>query len=196
MPAWEVWCAGPGDVRLDLGQYWGKATQVAGVWIRRGFVTAVEAWIAESMKQEPVPETGGFCFGALSQSEDGYRVSLETFVPAQNPAHCSPDRLDFGVKALLALDAAAGEIAGQGLVGWLHTHPGHTPYLSGMDLHIHEGFFRAPYQLAVVIDPLTPDWDTGFFSRRPEGPMNNRAVGVTWVPWARVLTLSEQTQDH
>jgi proteasome lid subunit RPN8/RPN11 len=39
------------------------------------------------------------------------------------------------------------------IVGWYHSHPGFGIFLSGHDLFIHENFFNAPSQIAVVIDP-------------------------------------------
>ena len=188
LPGFSAWQATGGGLRLPLSAYWGaEGTLVEEAWVRPAFVRAVEAWIAESLDLKPVPETGGFCFGQVQAAGDRYRVSLDRFVPARDPAFCSPDRLDFGVEALRDLDAAWDEAGPLDLVAWLHTHPGHTPYLSGMDLRIHEGFFRHPYQLAIVVDPLTPDWDTGFFSRRPSGRMNNRGPGLRWVPWRTQL---------
>lgn len=183
LPDFVTWQMAGAGTCLPMQPYWGSGSRVAEVWVRTGFVQAVEDWIAESLRIDPVPETGGFCFGRVATRGDAYQVSLETFVPARDPAFCSPDRLDFGVEALRDLDAAFDQVPGQVLVAWLHTHPGHTPYLSGMDLRIHEGFFRQAYQLAIVIDPLTPDWDTGFFGRRQSGRMSNRGPGVRWVPW-------------
>lgn len=38
------------------------------------------------------------------------------------------------------------------IIGWYHTHPGHSVFLSGMDLHIQKHFWQQWYQLALVID--------------------------------------------
>lgn len=40
------------------------------------------------------------------------------------------------------------------IIGWYHTHPGFGIFLSPMDLFIHENFFSASDQLAIVYDPL------------------------------------------
>ena len=39
------------------------------------------------------------------------------------------------------------------IVGWYHTHPGWTVFLSPMDLFICENFFASPEDVALVIDP-------------------------------------------
>jgi proteasome lid subunit RPN8/RPN11 len=41
------------------------------------------------------------------------------------------------------------------IVGWYHSHPGFGIFLSGHDLFIHENFFSAPSQIAMVVDPHT-----------------------------------------
>jgi len=43
--------------------------------------------------------------------------------------------------------------ADEQIVGWYHSHPGFGIFLSGHDLFIHENFFNAPSQIAVVVDP-------------------------------------------
>ena len=46
------------------------------------------------------------------------------------------------------------------IVGWYHTHPGWTVFLSSMDLFICENFFSSPEDVALVIDPCneTAGW--------------------------------------
>ena len=43
------------------------------------------------------------------------------------------------------------------LVGWYHSHPGHTCFLSEVDIKTNRTMFKLPYQTAIVIDPLTED---------------------------------------
>lgn len=40
------------------------------------------------------------------------------------------------------------------LVGWYHSHPGHTCFLSGVDVSTQRRMFRKPYHVAVVVDPV------------------------------------------
>ena len=39
-------------------------------------------------------------------------------------------------------------------LGWYHSHPDFGVFLSAMDLFIHENFFAAPHQVALVVDPI------------------------------------------
>lgn len=43
------------------------------------------------------------------------------------------------------------------ILAWYHTHPGFGIFLSPMDLFIHESFFNADEQFALVYDPLSAD---------------------------------------
>lgn len=43
------------------------------------------------------------------------------------------------------------------MVGWYHTHPGWSVFLSGMDLFICNHFFNRPLDVALVIDPCADD---------------------------------------
>lgn len=43
------------------------------------------------------------------------------------------------------------------MVGWYHTHPGWSVFLSGMDLFICDNFFNRPLDVALVIDPCQGD---------------------------------------
>ena len=77
------------------------------------------------------------------------------------------------------------------MVGWYHTHPGWTVFLSPMDLFICNNFFNRQLDVALVIDPCNDDrgwfqWDEnhqtqrtgGFFltsNRYREGELNHFA---------------------
>lgn len=46
------------------------------------------------------------------------------------------------------------------LIGWYHSHPGHTCFLSGTDLETQRSMFNQPYHIALVIDPINRDIKT------------------------------------
>lgn len=43
------------------------------------------------------------------------------------------------------------------LVGWYHSHPGHTCFLSRTDLETQRRMFDQPYHTAIVIDPINQE---------------------------------------
>ncbi len=53
------------------------------------------------------------------------------------------------------------ELDGQGfdyiLVGWYHSHPGHTCFLSKTDVETQRKFFNQPYHVALVVDPINEE---------------------------------------
>lgn len=50
------------------------------------------------------------------------------------------------------------------ILGWFHSHPGHTVFLSSFDLFIQENFFNMDYMVAYVFDPTIKE--RGFFQWR------------------------------
>ncbi len=50
------------------------------------------------------------------------------------------------------------------ILGWFHSHPGHTVFLSNFDIFIQENFFNMDYMVAYVFDPSIND--RGFFAWR------------------------------
>lgn len=148
----------------------------------------IDAWVRQSLTTTPVHETGGFLLGRYADTNNAqWDIDILQFCPARSVAFSAPNRLAFGAAAIQELDVAMEAAPELSLLGWFHTHPGLTPYLSKMDLSIHNGFFTAPWQIAVVLDPLTPGFDTGIFSRQPDGRMNNKAqYPGNWIHWTEI----------
>lgn len=74
------------------------------------------------------------------------------------------------------------------MVGWYHTHPGLTVFLSGMDLFICNNFFNRPLDVALVIDPCGQD--RGWFQwTDDDSPVTHRTGGF-------VLTTSRLRQGE
>lgn len=61
------------------------------------------------------------------------------------------------------------------MVGWYHTHPGWSVFLSGMDLFICNNFFNRPLDVALVIDPC--EQDRGWFQWTGDSPPQTRRTG-------------------
>ena len=40
------------------------------------------------------------------------------------------------------------------ILGWYHSHPGFTAFMSTTDISTHREYFNQPYHIAIVIDPL------------------------------------------
>jgi proteasome lid subunit RPN8/RPN11 len=79
------------------------------------------------------------------------------------------------------------------IVGWYHSHPGFGIFLSGHDLFIHENFFSAPSQIAVVVDPLA--CTEGAFAWR-EGKLQALFEQPTPPSWKAPAGIAEMRFEH
>jgi proteasome lid subunit RPN8/RPN11 len=79
------------------------------------------------------------------------------------------------------------------LVGWYHSHPKMSVFLSNYDLFIHNHFFPHPWQVALVIEPHANVG--GFFIRDRNGNLDDRVYygfhelvggGNSVVQWANL----------
>lgn len=144
-----------------------------------------------------IPEIGGLLMGNCMhfQNKNHYIVTVEEFIPI-NPEFNNVYKLEFSTQSLAKeLGNAQDEFPDLALVGWFHTHPGHGLFLSKPDLTIHEGFFREPYQFAMEIDSRTVNFDTGFFTRKKDGQVNNREhkkLHSTWFAWTEIEKFMRQ----
>lgn len=176
----------PSFVSIDLTMQW-EDTVISSVWLKHSCHLAISDWIDRSLQSAPVHEVGGYLLGRYAILAEGeqFVISLEEFLPISIPNASGPTVFDFGGLASLKLDDAVNDtFVDLMTVGWLHTHPGHTPYLSKIDLtSVHEPHFPQPYHLAVVIDSLTEQWDTGFFSRKKNQDVNNYQPTTSWRSW-------------
>jgi proteasome lid subunit RPN8/RPN11 len=59
------------------------------------------------------------------------------------------------------------------LVGWYHTHPKMSVFLSNYDTFLHNAFFPHPWQVALVIEPHSST--AGFFIRDAAGNLDHKA---------------------
>lgn len=88
---------------------------------------------------------------------------------------------------------------GDQIVGWYHSHPGFGIFLSGHDLFIHNNFFTAPFQIAVVVDPLgctdgTFVWENGEVTKLYEYPTPENWSATVVPPEARTLIEPDSTE--
>lgn len=163
-------------------------TTVHRLWVTEQVHREITQWVNASLLRDPIPEVGGMLGGTFEKGPAGLETYLTDFLPARQVNFESPVRIDFGSQIMMDWDAYRQEKPGLQLVGWFHTHPGLTPYLSWVDLYTHKGFFRQPHQVAVVLDPLTDEWDTGCFSWQAVGEVNNKTDLKNYFSWNSIFT--------
>lgn len=163
---------------------------ISHIHFQKNCTAEIRQFIEASLSPYPVAEVGGFLLGTRFQENGRFQTIVEQFVPCHQVAYNSPILLDFGTAAMLEWDRALEKHPHLESVGWVHTHPGHSPYLSATDLNLHEGFFTRPFQFALVIDPLTEAWDTGLFCRTKENKMIQKMRDQHFFSWLDLQNVS------
>jgi proteasome lid subunit RPN8/RPN11 len=132
-------------------------------------------------------EVGGMLIGQTRLSLDGeLYVIVEGQLEARHTTH-SATHLTFTSRTLTdALTRLEEDHPDKQIVGWYHTHPGLSVFLSSMDVWLHSHFFPQPWHVALVVDPYVnqggyfcyvkdqpgyvhPQHYVGFFEMLPPG---------------------------
>ncbi|MCX7597518.1 MAG: Mov34/MPN/PAD-1 family protein [Armatimonadetes bacterium] len=119
----------------------------------------------------PSQEVGGVLIGRVNEG-DPTVVTVEVALPARE-AQASAVHITFTADSWEHWHRLLDEqYAGRVIVGWYHSHPNHGVFLSAHDTFIQENFFSAPWQVAVVIDPVRNEvgcfgWGGGEIVRMP-----------------------------
>ncbi|MBI5402682.1 MAG: LysM peptidoglycan-binding domain-containing protein [Ignavibacteriae bacterium] len=113
-------------------------------------------------------ELGGVLLGEVYTDFDGrIFIILNEFVIALY-TEASITRLTFTHSSWEYMNNKIDkEYPGKKILGWFHSHPGHTVFLSSYDKFIHENFFTQEYNVAYVFDPVNND--DGFFFMKEAG---------------------------
>jgi proteasome lid subunit RPN8/RPN11 len=119
--------------------------------------------IIEYSERDAKQEQGGFLLGGVHYHEGEY-VEIRAFLPATETRSAAAS-LRFTHDTWAALNREVDErYPDELVVGWQHTHPNLGIFLSNQDLFIHKHFFSAPWQIAMVVDPVRQE--LGFFQWR------------------------------
>jgi proteasome lid subunit RPN8/RPN11 len=108
-------------------------------------------------------EVGGLLIGETRTDSSRIQtyILIQDIIPAQF-TDSSGTHVTFTQNSLVHLNRQLEEqFPGKQCVGWYHTHPGLGVFLSGHDVWLHQHFFGAPAQVALVVDPESDQ--AGFF---------------------------------
>jgi proteasome lid subunit RPN8/RPN11 len=118
-------------------------------------------------------EVGGWMAGKhrVDRQNGAGFIVIDTIIPAEQTEQ-GPTHLTFtGDSQITMHDTLQNMFPGKVLVGWYHTHPRMSVFLSQWDVWLHQNFFPEPWQVALVIEPYTSTG--GVFIRNPDGSLNN-----------------------
>ena len=114
----------------------------------------VNVSITQHARQNSEREVGGVLLGDVCRDEKGWLYLVITHALPAEFANETRGRLTFTHHTWLKIHRTReAQYPDKTIVGWYHTHPGWTVFLSQWDLFIHQNFFKKPWQIAMVIDP-------------------------------------------
>jgi proteasome lid subunit RPN8/RPN11/LysM repeat protein len=117
------------------------------------------------LSSDKAKELGGVVLGEVYHDENEEKfIIINEFVIARF-TEADETKLTFTHKTWEYMNNKIDkEYQGKKVVGWFHSHPGHTVFLSSYDKFIHENFFTQDFAVAYVYDPLNNE--EGFFFQK------------------------------
>lgn len=99
-------------------------------------------------------EVGGMLLGQIRQTLRGQPYVIVEMPLAADHVDHGPAHLTFTSDTLTALlNQQEDDHPDKQIVGWFHTHPGLSVFLSSYDTFLHQNFFPQAWHVALVIDP-------------------------------------------
>ncbi len=132
-------------------KHWDVSGGIAEVYITE---SALEKMVEHCIAYSGVElEVMGFLIGDRFKWEGReYTVVSDSITTELDSSKVSVKFSDSGFERIMsALDQRKGDYL---LLGWYHSHPGHTCFMSEVDIQTQMRMFKHPYQSAVVIDPI------------------------------------------
>lgn len=159
--------------------------------------------IVDHLASDTTKEQGGLILGYEIYSPDGTRSTVFIVHSIAAPyTDGTPTRLTFPEETWAEFDRITDQIGQQGLglrrVGWYHSHPNISIFLSHWDLDVCSVFTR-PTHLALVVDPVKHQG--GFFVRGHDGFRQNNPQGFwelsdvqqgTVVTWKNMIEVTDK----
>jgi proteasome lid subunit RPN8/RPN11 len=128
------------------------------IFASEGAIEDIKSYLSSDKSKE----LGGVLLGDiyLDEHEKKFLVINEIIIARFTEANVT--RLTFTHKSWEDINSRADkEFPDKKILGWFHSHPGHTVFLSSYDKFIHENFFDRDFMVAYVYDPINKD--DGFF---------------------------------
>jgi len=118
---------------------------------------AVASMMSHAAREAPrMLEVMGFMLGDVGSWKGDVYTTVRDVVTTDLKS--TPSKVRFDREALPKLfNGLDGSGFDYILVGWYHSHPGHTCFMSRTDLETQRTMFDQPYHTALVIDPLNED---------------------------------------
>jgi len=124
--------------------------------------------IEEYLRSDTNNELGGVLTGKVYKDKNGALfIVIKNNIIAES-TNASLSRLTFTHETWELINSNLEKnYPDQKILGWYHSHPGHSVFLSTYDVFIQDNFFNLPYMTAFVYDPIIND--RGFFYKDSSG---------------------------
>jgi LysM repeat protein/proteasome lid subunit RPN8/RPN11 len=131
------------------------------IFIRQETLKSVDDYLSGDLHNE----LGGVLVGDVCINAEGEQfIAIDNFIIARH-TNSSISRLTFTHETWDQIsETLEKDIPGKIILGWFHSHPGHTVFLSNYDLFIQDNFFNLEYMTAYVFDPVIGE--RGFFYKK------------------------------
>lgn len=128
------------------------------IFINRATLGNIDKYLSGDLNNE----LGGVLVGDLCVNNEGKNfIQIYNFIIAKH-TNSSLSRLTFTHDTWSYInDILEKNFPDQKILGWFHSHPGHTVFLSTYDVFIQQNFFNLDYMVAYVFDPTIKE--RGFF---------------------------------
>jgi len=128
------------------------------IFIRQETLHEIDEYLSGDLQNE----LGGVVLGDICASSSGQKfIYIDNLIIAKH-SNSSLSRLTFTHDTWDYINQIQEEEhPDKKILGWFHSHPGHTVFLSNYDMFIHENFFNMEYMVAYVFDPTIKE--RGFF---------------------------------
>ena len=115
--------------------------------------------IAYNHAKKGIPlEIGGFLLGYVGRWKGRYYLLITHALPVPSKStRVTVQLLSSNVAEIVGKIRAIQRETGAYVVGWYHSHPGYTCKPSRLDLKSHTTYFREPYQVGLIIDPVNEE---------------------------------------
>lgn len=128
------------------------------IFIRQDTLKEIDDYLSGDLQNE----LGGVMLGDVCINSAGSKfIFIDNLIIAKH-SNSSLSRLTFTHDTWDYInDIQEKNYPDRKILGWFHSHPGHTVFLSNYDMFIQENFFNMEYMIAYVFDPTIKE--RGFF---------------------------------
>lgn len=124
--------------------------------------------IEEYLRSDIQNELGGVLTGSVyKDTDENFFIVISGSIIAES-TNASLSRLTFTHETWEKINFNLEKnFPDKRILGWYHSHPGHSVFLSTYDVFIQDNFFNLPFMTAFVYDPVIND--RGFFYKDENG---------------------------